>query len=57
MVLAQTFAPGASASLSLTGHSTIVIGAPGAAKVSITGVPVVLPGGAGGPLTVTLVPR
>ena len=56
-VLAQTFAPGASASLSLTGHSTIDIGAPSSAKVSIGGVPVVLPSGIAGPFTVTLVPR
>lgn len=55
-VLAQTFAAGATASLSLTGHSTIVIGAPGSAKVAIGDAPVVLPGGAAGPLTVTLVP-
>lgn len=55
-VLAQTFAAGASTSLSLTGHSTIVIGAPGAAELSIGGVPVVLPTGAGGPFTVTLSP-
>lgn len=56
-VLAQTFAAGAKASLSLTGHSTVVIGAPQSAKLSIGGVPVVLPSGVPGPFTVTLVPR
>lgn len=55
-VLAQTFAPGASASLSLTGHSTILLGAPRSAKMSIDGVPVELPGGIQGPYTVTLSP-
>jgi hypothetical protein len=55
-VLAQTFAPGASASLSLTGHSSILLGAPRAAKVSIDGVPVVLPSGIAGPYTITLSP-
>jgi hypothetical protein len=55
-VLAQTFAAGATASLSLTGHTTIVIGAPQSAKLLIGGVPVVLPSTAGGPFTVTLAP-
>jgi hypothetical protein len=55
-VLAQTFTPGATASVSLTGRSTIVIGAPGAAKLAIGGVPLVLPSGATSPFTVTLVP-
>jgi hypothetical protein len=55
-VLAQTFAAGASTSVSLTGHATIVIGAPRAAKMSIGGVPLVLPAGASGPFTVTLAP-
>ncbi len=55
-VLEQTFAPGASASVSLTGHATILIGAPKVAKVSIGGVPVVLPSGVAGPYTVTLSP-
>ncbi len=55
-VLEQTFAPGASVSLSLTGRSTILLGAPKAAEVSIGGVPVVLPSGIPGPYTVTLSP-
>lgn len=55
-LLAQTFAPGATDSLTLTGHSTIVIGAPASAKVTIGGVPVVLPKGVPGPFTVTLSP-
>jgi Domain of unknown function (DUF4115) len=55
-VLAQTFAAGATASVPLTGHSTIVIGAPRSAEMSIGGVPVVLPSGIAGPFTVTLVP-
>ena len=55
-VLAQTFTPGATASLSLTGRSTIVIGAPGVAKLAIGGIPLVLPSGATSPFTVTLVP-
>lgn len=55
-VLEQTFAPGASASVSLTGNSTILLGAPRAAKISIDGVPVVLPSGIQGPFTVTLSP-
>jgi hypothetical protein len=56
IVLAQTFAAGATASLSLTGHTTIVIGAPQSAKLLIGKVPVVLPSNAGGPFTVTLSP-
>ncbi len=56
-LLAQTFAPGASATIrSLTGRSTIILGAPRSADVSIDGVPVVLPSGIAGPYTVTLTP-
>ncbi len=55
-VLAQTFAPGATASVSLTGRATIVIGATGYAQLAIGGVPLVLPSGATSPFTVTLVP-
>jgi hypothetical protein len=55
-VLAQTFTPGASSSLSLAGRATILLGAPRAAKLSIDGVPVVLPSGISGPYTVTLAP-
>ncbi len=55
-VLAQTFTPGTSASVSLDGGSTILLGAPRAAKMSIDGVPVVLPKGIAGPYTVTLSP-
>ncbi len=56
VVLEQTFAAGASASVSLSGRSSILIGAPKAAEISIGGVPVVLPSAVVGPLTVTLVP-
>lgn len=55
-LLAQTFAAGASTSLTLTGHTTIVIGAPQSAKLTIGKAPVVLPSSAGGPFTVTLSP-
>jgi len=55
-LIEQTFAAGATASLSLSGRATIVIGAPQAARISISRVPVVLPGGLAGPVTVNLVP-
>ncbi len=55
-VLAQTFAPGASAAVPVTGKSTLVIGAPASATVTISGIPLVLPPGASGPFTVTLLP-
>ncbi len=53
-VLAQTFAAGATASLTLTGHASIVIGAPNSASVTVDHVPLVLPAGIAGPFTVTL---
>jgi len=55
-VLAQTFTPGATASVSLTGRATIVIGATPSAQLAIGGIPLVLPSGATSPFTVTLVP-
>lgn len=56
-VLAQTFAAGASATLSLTGTSTVDIGAPTAATLSIGKAPLVLPQGVVGPFTVTIAPK
>jgi cytoskeletal protein RodZ len=55
-VVAQTFTPGATASVSLTGRATIVIGAPAAAELEIGGIPLVLPSGATSPFTITLLP-
>jgi hypothetical protein len=56
MVLAQTFAPGASATVTLTGDATILLGAPKAARLSIDGAPVVLPSATAVPYTITLLP-
>ena len=55
-VLAQTFAPGASATISLAGRSTVVLGAPKSASLEIDGAPVVLPSATGVPYTVTISP-
>lgn len=55
-VLAQTFAPGASTTISLTGRSTVVLGAPKAARLEIDGAPVVLPNATGVPFTITISP-
>jgi len=56
IVLEQTFTAGATASLTLTGHATVVLGAPQSAKLAIGGVPVTLPNGMAGPFTVTFTP-
>ncbi len=55
-LLAKTFAPGAPATITLTGHSTVVLGAPRAARLEIDGAPVVLPSATGVPYTVTISP-
>lgn len=56
-VLEQTFAPGASATVKLSGTSTLDIGAPKAVSLDIGGVPAVIPATAAGPFSVTLSPR
>jgi hypothetical protein len=55
-VLSQTLTPGTVKSLTMTGRSTIVIGAPSVVTISIDHVTVVLPAGAQAPFTVTVVP-
>lgn len=54
--MAQTLTAGSSRSFSLSGKTTILIGAPSVATVTIDNVPAVLPTGARAPFTVTLVP-
>lgn len=56
-LLEQTFAAGASASVTLKGAGTVVLGAPQNATVSIGGVPVELPKGSAGPFTMTFAPH
>lgn len=55
-VLAETLTPGTTHSLSVSGKTTILIGAPSVATIKIDAVPAVLPAGALAPFTVTLVP-
>ena len=55
-VLSQTLTAGTVKSLTMTGKTTIVIGAPSVVTISIDHVTVVLPAGAQAPFTVTLVP-
>lgn len=54
--MAQTLTAGSSRSFSLSGKTTILIGAPSVATVKIDNVAAVLPTGAQAPFTVTLVP-
>jgi hypothetical protein len=55
-VLSQTLTPGTSRTFSMSGKTTIVIGAPSVVKVTIDDVPAVLPPGAQAPYTMVLAP-
>ncbi|MGH8981404.1 MAG: DUF4115 domain-containing protein, partial [Acidimicrobiales bacterium] len=52
-LLEETMAAGTSKSVSTSGRTTVVLGAPTAAALSIDGVPATLPAGVVGPFTVT----
>lgn len=56
-LLEETLPAGASKSMSASGDTTVVLGAPTSAALSIGGVPAVLPAGVVGPFTVTLAPK
>lgn len=54
--LAQTLTPGQQQSLPVQGEVKVLLGAPGAAAITLDGVPVVLPSGAVAPFTLTFAP-
>ena len=55
-IFTQTLTPGQSKTLSVTGESMVVIGAPSSLVVTVDHEPVVLPSGYGTPFTMTLQP-
>ncbi len=56
VLFTQTLQPGQSKSISTTGKSTIILGAPSSVTITIDHVPVVLPGGYQTPFYMTLLP-
>lgn len=56
-VFAKTLTAGSTASVSLSGRATVLVGAPTVATLSAGGVPLQLPSSIVGPFTVTLAPK
>jgi hypothetical protein len=55
-LLSQTFTPGESKSMTATGKTTVILGAPSAVSITLDHEPVVLPTGYQTPFTITLLP-